>query len=592
MGIQEHARNNGSNLSKNRWNMGNETSKIIKCPACGFTAKQNAALERHLNSDHGVDPQILWNVLHDGPTLCACGCGRITQWHSWTKGYSRMIRGHNGKLIAVHGAAQAAEISQKRIRSLRGKPSWARGLTKKTDERIAARAKATSEGRKAAFREGRIKTWSQGLTKATDPRIAAAAVQLSDSFASGANVPWHSGGSAASDPRIADKAAALAERFRARELTQWHAGKTIADDPRIAQFWAKRDPQVEYEHVRWSTAEIESMLSTNMRLRLEKIDGYRNDRAPAIHVLCASCGWSQKVALVFARSDRCPRCDSGSSRAQAEISAYVESLGFKVAQNVRGLITPSRQEIDVLVPERMFGIEFNGLYWHSEPAGRDERYHADKTRRCAAVGIKLLHVFEDDWHERRRIIESLIRHRLELSQRKFHARKCKIVKVDPSRRKQFFDTNHLDGDVAATACFGLEHEGELVAALSMRRPFHRAYSSQLEIARSCSILNTTVRGGLSRLIHRAIEHAATENAAGLITYVDTRVGTGAGYARAGMKKIGETRPRFWWTDFRRRFNRFKFKANALEGLSERQVAARAGVVKIWGCQNTIWQIDS
>jgi hypothetical protein len=571
--------------------MKNGPASSIACPACTFKAKQNAALERHLFTVHGVTAQALWNELNGGAAKCACGCGQTTQWYSWTRGYASVLRGHNANLIAVYGEERAAEISQKRVQSLKGKRSWAQGLTKETDERIAARGRATSAGRKAAFRDGKLIAWSKGLTQETDRRIAAAAAQLRGSYASGERVQWHSGGSSESDERIARKGRALSERFRTGELKSWHAGRTATDDPRIAKLWAARDPTAEYEHIRWSPSEIETMLSTNMRLRLEKIDGYRNDRAPAIHVLCSGCGWSQKVALVFARSDRCPRCDSSSSRAQSEIAAYAESLGFKVAQNVRGLITPGRQEIDVLVPERMFGVELNGLYWHSEPAGRDERYHADKTRRCGAVGIKLLHVFEDDWQHRRHIIESMIQHRLGRSQRTIHGRRCRIVEVAAARRRQFFEANHLDGDVAASACFGLELEGELVAALSLRRPFHRAHSARLEIARSCSIAGSSVRGGLSRLTKRAIEHARVKGAVGLITYVDGRVGSGSGYARAGMKKIGETPPRFWWTDFRERFNRFRFKANAAAGLSERQVAIAAGVVKIWGCTNSIWQVD-
>ena len=77
----------------------------------------------------------------------------------------------------------------------------------------------------------------------------------------------------------------------------------------------------------------------------------------------------------------------------------------------------------------------------------------------------------------------------------------------------------------------------------------------------------------------------------LMTYVDTRLGgTGVGYERSGFIRSGITPPRFWWTDFTDRFNRFKYKANSSAGLSEAAVAEAAGVVKIWGCENVVYEM--
>jgi hypothetical protein len=38
----------------------------------------------------------------------------------------------------------------------------------------------------------------------------------------------------------------------------------------------------------------------------------------------------------------------------------------------------------------------NGLYWHSETCGKDCNYHLNKTNLCSSLGIRLLHIFEDE----------------------------------------------------------------------------------------------------------------------------------------------------------------------------------------------------
>ena len=48
------------------------------------------------------------------------------------------------------------------------------------------------------------------------------------------------------------------------------------------------------------------------------------------------------------------------------------------------------RELDVYVPEHHIAMEYDGLYWHSEDAGRDKGYHRRKTDDCAAAGISLV----------------------------------------------------------------------------------------------------------------------------------------------------------------------------------------------------------
>lgn len=58
---------------------------------------------------------------------------------------------------------------------------------------------------------------------------------------------------------------------------------------------------------------------------------------------------------------------------------------------------PAGQELDVYVPGRKLAFEYDGLYWHSEEAGRGRGYHLAKTEACEKAGIRLVHVLESEW---------------------------------------------------------------------------------------------------------------------------------------------------------------------------------------------------
>ena len=106
----------------------------------------------------------------------------------------------------------------------------------------------------------------------------------------------------------------------------------------------------------------------------------------------------------------CPQCMQGSMTSKEEdlFAGFLSSLlpNTEICRSVRGLIYP--QEVDIYIPSKQVAIEFNGLYWHSEKAGKGKDYHYNKWLSCKNKGVRLITVWEDDWRYRRDAVTQYI----------------------------------------------------------------------------------------------------------------------------------------------------------------------------------------
>jgi hypothetical protein len=214
-----------------------------------------------------------------------------------------------------------------------------------------------------------------------------------------------------------------------------------------------------------------------------------------------------------------------------------------------------------------------------------ERKKAEKEGKCA------LFIFQDEWQNRRNLLEAMIKYRLGLSDIRLGARSCSLKELEPSVRKKFFEAYHLEGDTRAFYSYGLcDESGDVVAAISVRKPFHKSVAKDdtLEIARFAVRSGTSVPGALSRLTKVSYDRALLEGAKQLISYVDGRIGEGRSYEAAGFKFERRTAPRFWWADGVRRYNRFKIRADSKNGITQRENANKAGVLELYGCSNSVY----
>jgi hypothetical protein len=113
------------------------------------------------------------------------------------------------------------------------------------------------------------------------------------------------------------------------------------------------------------------------------------------------------------------------SKAELEIEQFILDNGVSV-NGKRKMVEGN--EIDVYLSELKIGIEYNGIYYHTEEFGKDKDYHLNKTEVCKRNGIKLIHVFEDEFVLHKDIVMNKIGHIIGIDQNKpkIMARKCSL----------------------------------------------------------------------------------------------------------------------------------------------------------------------
>jgi hypothetical protein len=547
-------------------------SKRFKCPICEFSCGRAKPFEDHLIKEHGFSStQDAYVKLRLGGVTpkCACkSCDQIPHFKGWNRGFAKYIDGHSGKIYSAFGEEKAKEIAEARASKLRGRKGWSKGLTKETSTALSQAAKARSKTLLSMHASGTLRSWSKGLTKETDERVAAQSRALKEQFSLGAISPWSKGLTKETDERVLQMSRSVSMSHRKKELR----GRLDA---------IKRlDPKVIKQRLQAHVEQLELITD---------LSNYTRDRHVNLDFRCRKCGNIQKKSLIQALSDRCDYCTPIGSKGQRELYEFSLTLDPTALANDRTIITP--QELGVTLPQFNVCLEFNGLYFHSE-IFKSKRYHNEKSIEAAEAGWRLIHIWEDEWREKRAIVESIIRHRCGLSKVKTAARKCDIIQLSAQQRKEFFEANHIDGDVRASSAWGLYDTSreKVVAAISVRKPMHKKWKGALEVARFATITNESIPGAVGRL-HKVVEqHAQSAGFGSVMTYVDSRFGSifAAGYEKVGFTLARQTPPRFWWTDGYNRIDRFKVRADKEQNLTEKQVADSLGVVKIWGCQNLLY----
>jgi len=228
----------------------------------------------------------------------------------------------------------------------------------------------------------------------------------------------------------------------------------------------------------------------------------------------------------------------------------------KITQSDRKQL--SGKEIDIWIPEKNLGIEYHGVYWHSEnPISHLEKYKIAKD-----AGISLLQIFSSEWKYKSEIVVSLIKAKLNIFDDRVFARHTMVKEITNDEYKSFTEQNHLQGYSPAKIRVGLFIDNILISVMSFSKPrFDKNH--EWEMVRYCNLLNTQIIGGASKLFKYFIK---TYNPSSVITYADVRYSTGEIYNTLGFNYSHHSPPNFFYfkpyeeiLESRQKYQKYKLK---------------------------------
>ena len=293
----------------------------------------------------------------------------------------------------------------------------------------------------------------------------------------------------------------------------------------------------------------------------------------------------------------CPTCfpvKTGQSKAETELYNFIDSfLECEIIRNDQSVLG-GRKELDIYIPKKNVAIEFNGIYWHSEKSGgKHKNYHLEKTLLCEDRGVKLIHIFENEWVLKQDIVKNRLRHILGNSKLDtLYARNCRVEKINNKIKQDFLETYHLKGAGKSSVKLGLFCGDDLVGVMTFGyTSISQGYRENRgwEIKRFA--LSRPVVGAAGKLFKHFIRNYDIEK---VITYADRRWSSKADnvYEKIGFEFVGSSRPNYYYfKDSIQISHRFNFRKSVLSekldyfdgDLTEWENMQLNGYDRIWDC---------
>jgi hypothetical protein len=273
------------------------------------------------------------------------------------------------------------------------------------------------------------------------------------------------------------------------------------------------------------------------------------------------------------------------------IKKYYPSAG-----STRKIISP--KEIDIYIPELKLGIEYCGLYWHSELNIKNKKYHQDKMIECNKKGIRLITIFEDEWVNRQNQVKNFLKSVMGVNKIRLYARNCFIKEIDPNLSRKFLEENHIQGKAPLKISYGIFYKDNLMGVMTGNT--HHRKPGIFTLNRLAFQNGVQIIGGSSKLLKRLISYAKKNGYKKIISWSDNRWSEGGVYEKCGFKMAEELLPDYsYYTGQNiRQSKQSNKKANLLkkgaEGSmenTEKELSLSLGYSRIWDCGKKRWEFS-
>lgn len=332
-------------------------------------------------------------------------------------------------------------------------------------------------------------------------------------------------------------------------------------------------------------------------------------KCPRGHVYLAGVN-NQIIISSQERNRGCPICFNNRSKPEMEIEEYVQSLGIKTEHKHFVSTEIGKFEVDIYIPDKSIGIEYNGSYYHNTLSsvvdkyvrGKDKLYHQRKYTACNRLGVKLISIFDVDWNERQDKVRQYLKDTLQPTQQKIYARKCDIKQIDYQLVNIMYEKYHLLGKTTIQSIsYGLFYDNELVSCMSFQKGRYKENKEPVWcLTRFVTKSGFVVIGGASKLLSKFEKEYSPSI---LISYSDNDYFQGGVYSKLGFDCLGLTKsPRYYWyyknKELKREQCQLKRLAKkypelyqeslSLSGNKEDYIMLKLGAMKVYRSGHTKW----
>lgn len=316
-----------------------------------------------------------------------------------------------------------------------------------------------------------------------------------------------------------------------------------------------------------------------------------------------------KNHIILSRQERykgCPICFPNRSKVEKEIEEFIISLGLETTHTKFKNENKQWFEVDIYIPDKMIGIEYNGSYYHStlpiSDHSKNKLYHLNKYIACRALGIRLVSIFDVDWENKHEKIKQYLMDLLLFRPIVLYARKCSIKQIDFKEANEMYDKYHLLGKTTIQSIsYGLFYNGELVSCMSFQKGRYKENKEPIWcLTRFVTKSGLTLVGGASKLL----KHFEKEfNPSLLISFSDNDYFSGGVYGKLGFINKGYTStPRYFWVLGNKEIKREQCQLKKLakiypelykesltvQGNKEDYIMLKLGAYKVYRSGHTKW----
>lgn len=177
-----------------------------------------------------------------------------------------------------------------------------------------------------------------------------------------------------------------------------------------------------------------------------------------------------------------------------EVLDYIKTFYHGIIETPNKSVLDGKH-IDIYLPQKRIGIEYNGSYWHRTDAKRWTP--KQKTQLAISKNIRLIHIYDYEWYNHKENVKQFLYWLIHKKGRKFfNIKDLKLKEIDKKTYFDFLEHNHLFGGEHHVICktYGLfTKNNELISVSGFAKSYRKQYD--WDWRRFCIKYGYVIEGG-------------------------------------------------------------------------------------------------